>query len=324
VLPVEVVADLRLAEPAGAAGRTHIAAASALAIVGDNVYVIADDELYLAIFPETGRAKGLAVPLLSGHLPNDDDARSEEKADLESLTPLAGFEGYPHGGLIALGSGSTPIRRRGAFAAFSESGSISETFELDARPLMEWLDANVPGLNLEGSAVSRDRLRLFQRGNEDDSLNAHIDLDLEALCTAVGGDRILTGAIVRDVVEHDLGHIRGVRLCFSDADTLPDGRVVFSASAEVDGDGRDGASVGSAVGVMSPAGEVLRLEPVDLEIKAEGLAARPVRDGVEAFMVTDQDDPEVPSRLLRVLLIDPDRDRVPGRDAQSEGEISAS
>jgi len=302
VLPVEDVTDLQLAEPAGAAGRTHIAAASALAIVDDDVYVIADDELYLAVFPEVGRAKGRVVPLLSGDLPRDDRDRSDAKADLESLTPLGGFDGRPHGGLIALGSGSNPIRRRGAFAAFSDTGSISETFELDARPLMEWLDTRVPGLNLEGTAVSGDRLRLFQRGNEDGSVNAHIDLDLDALCAAVAGDRILTPAIVRDVSEHDLGHIRGVRLCFSDADTLPDGRIVFSASAEVDEEGPDGASVGSAVGTMSPSGEILRLEPVDLEIKAEGLAARPVRDGVEAFMVTDQDDPEVPSRLLRVLL----------------------
>jgi hypothetical protein len=302
VLPVEAVADLVFDEPVGATGTRHVEAASGLAIVDEVVYVVTDDELYLAAFPDMGRGPGSVIPLLAGSLPRDDDRRSDEKPDLESLTPLAPFGRNARGGLIALGSGSAPPRRRAVFAAFGEEPATAAGRELDATDLFDRLERDIPGLNLEGTAVSGGSFRVFQRGNLGGG-NAHIDLDLEGLLEQID-EGVLRGDLVTGVRGHDLGTLRGVPLCFADADTLDDGRIVFSASAEANDGAGDGPTAGSALGIMDPSGEILRLEPFDLEIKAEGLAARRVDDGIEAFMVTDEDEPDVPSRLLRVLLPD--------------------
>ena len=302
MLPVERVRTLELAHDAGPTKARYVAAASGLAILGDNLYVVADDELYIALFPDMGRSKGDVVPLLEGHLPANLDERQEEKPDLESLTPLAPFDAFSHGGLIALGSGSNEHRDHGAFAELGPNGEIANTFRLDAAPLFTALRDRIPGLNLEGTAVVGDRFRVLQRGDKEEATPSHVDLDLDGLRHAISQREPLTEGLVKEVRTYDLGRIRGVDLCFSDADTLPNSTIVFSASAEREEEGADGMSVGSAVGLMSADGDVQRLEPIDVEVKVEGLAARVIDEGIEAFMVTDQDDPETPSDLWRVVI----------------------
>ena len=302
MLPVERVRSLELVHDAGPTEVRYIAAASGLAVLNETLYVVADDELYIAVFRRMGEEKGDVLPLLEGHLPKSEDARQEEKPDLESLTPLDAFGDFEHGGLIALGSGSNEHRDHGAFAVLGENGDVTDTFRIDAAPLFAALRERVPGLNLEGTAVVGDNLRVLQRGDKEEATPAHIDLDLDGLQDALAERRSLSPDLVRDIHAHDLGRLRGVDLCFSDADTLPDGTIVFSASAESTGEGADGESIGSAVGVMTQDGQVLQLEPIDVEVKVEGLAARPTQSGIEAFMVTDQDDPHTPSDLWRVVI----------------------
>ena len=302
LIPVERVRALKLREPAGASQTDHVEAASGLAIVGDTVYTVADDELYLAIFTNMAREPGRVIPILSGELPHDYKERKERKPDLESLSPLAPFDRFEHGGLIALASGSSEDRRRGAFIALEADGSTGELVELDLGPLLDRLGDEIPGLNLEGTAVTGDVFRVLQRGNEEGSFNAHIDLDLQRLCAEVAADGRLTADLVVEVVKQDLGHIRGVQLCFSDADTLPDGRLAFSASAEPPQEAGDGPQIGSAVGVMTAGGEIQGLEPIDVEVKVEGLAARVEEGTTWAYMVTDEDSPDIPSDLCRVSL----------------------
>lgn len=302
MLPVERVRSLELAQEAGPTRARYVAAASGLAVREETLYVVADDELYVAVFPKMGSGKGEVTRLLEGRLPEDEDKRQEEKPDLESLTPLEPFGDFAHGGLIALGSGSNEHRDHGAFAVLGPRGEITETFEIDARPLFAALRHRIPGLNLEGTAVVDDRFRVLQRGDKEEATPGHIDLDLERVLAAVSSRQALEEELVRDIRTHDLGRLRGVDLCFSDADTVSDGTIVFSASAESSGEGPDGESVGSAVGVMTPDGEILRLEPIDVEVKVEGLAARSMDGEIEAFMVTDQDDPNVPSDLWRLVI----------------------
>lgn len=302
MIPMERVRSLKLDEPAGPNDSRHVQAASGLVIVDETLYVVSDDQLYLAIFPNMGRDEGRVVRLLEGSLPQDESRRKEDKPDLESLTPLAPFGRFDHGGLVTVGSGSSDKRVQGAFAAFAEDGSIGEVVVLDARPLLAALHQRIPGLNLEGTATTNDVLRVLQRGNEDDSFSAHIDLDLERLRSEISTGGPLTGDLVIDVRKHDLGQMRGVRLCFSDADTLSDQRIVFSASAEPDSGDADGGSLGSALGVMSADGEILELEPVDVQVKVEGLAVVETDGPIEAYMVTDEDDPGTPTDLWRLAL----------------------
>ena len=302
MIPVERVRALKLAHKAGASQSEHVAAASGLAIVGDTVYVVADDELFLAVFPNMARDAGKATPILPGDLPHDYKERKERKPDLESLTELDPFDRFEHGGLVALASGSSEDRRRGAFIALDANGSLGEIVELDLGPLLDRLHDEIPGLNLEGTAVTGDVLRVLQRGNEDGSFNAHIDLDLAGLRDALATEGTLKGDLLVEVVKHELGQIRGVQLCFSDADTLPDGRIAFSASAEPPIEAGDGPQIGSAVGVMSPAGDVDDLQPIDIEVKVEGLAVAHEDDITWAYMVTDEDSPDIPSDLCRVKL----------------------
>ena len=302
MLPVSKITDLELARPAGASQTRKVEAASGLAIIEETVYVVADDEVYLAVFREMGRSSGEVVQILDFELPEAEKERKKHKPDLESLTPLSPFGRFEHGGLIALGSGSADERHFGAFAELRRDGSIGQVLQLDAAPLMANLNNRVEKLNLEGTAITGDAFRIFQRGNDPETINAHIDLDLQGVIDSVAAKRPLDGSLVRGIQEHDLGQIRGTRLCFSDADTLPDGRIIFSASAESEGEGIDGKPVGTAIGVMTSDGEITSLEPLGAETKVEGLAAK-LEDGkVHAFMVTDNDDPDRPTALLLTVL----------------------
>lgn len=302
MLPVQKETDLRLARPEGATESACIQAASGLAILNGIVYVIADDEAYLAIFPDMGRQPGTTVDLLDVDISTDPAERKKHKPDLESLTPLQPFGRFRHGGIIALGSGSGSGRDRGAFAILDRDGRVRSTLQLDAGPLIEELAAQIPGLNLEGTAVTGEVLRVFQRGNDADSYNAHIDLDLWGLRETIASSRPLSGDLIVSIHQHDLGQTRGVKLCFSDADTLADGRIVFSASAEADEGSIDGEVAGSAVGIMLPGAEIVALEPIDVNKKVEGLAASVRDDSIHAYMVSDDDDPENPSALMRTTL----------------------
>ena len=302
MLPVSKVSDLQLARPAGAGHDRKVEAASGLAIVDGTVYVIADDEVYLAIFRDMGAAAGETLRLLDVEVSRDPEERKKHKPDLESLTPLPPFGDHPHGGLIALGSGSAAERHWAAFAAFDGEGDVSSVVQLDAGPLMHELDRRISKLNLEGTAITGDSFRILQRGNDPEAMNAHIDLDLRGVLDAIANGSALSGDLVGEIKEHELGQIRGTKLCFSDADTLEDGRIVFSASAESSGEGIDGEPMGTSIGIMSPDGEILALEPIELETKVEGLAAKMEEGTVAAYMVTDNDDPNQPTALLRTVV----------------------
>lgn len=305
MLPVEKVAELRLDHAEGATDTRRIEAASGLAIIGRTAYVIADDEAYLAVFRDMGRSAGATVELLDVDIPDDPAERKKHKPDLESLTPLPPFGAFDHGGIIALGSGSGRGRDLGAFAVLDGNGGIRAAIQLDTGPLMEELGRRIPKLNLEGTAIAGHALRVLQRGNDPDSFNAHIDLDLDGLMDTIQTSRILAADLIVDVHEHEVGRVRGTKLCFSDADTLPDGRIVFSASAETDEEGIDGQIAGSAVGLMEVDGDILWVEPIEVNTKVEGLAVTVEDDVTHAYMVSDEDDPERPSALLRTTI--PDR-----------------
>lgn len=285
---------------------THVSAASGLVAVGPWLYVVADDTLHLAVFPRESDAPGRSVRLFPGELPLEPRARKAAKPDLEALCLLAPFTGCPQGALLAVPSGSTATRQRGALLPLAPDGTLlGEVHEVDFTGLYAQLSRELGSLNVEGAAVSSGRLRLLQRGNGAQGTDALVDLDHERLLRALETSRELGPEVVRTVRRWELGQVGGVRLTFTDASPLPDGRIVFTAAAEDTRDAySDGPIAGSAVGVLAPDGSPLFMDAVDAKVKLEGVSAHLERGRIHLLLVADADDPAEPAPLLEAVLED--------------------
>jgi hypothetical protein len=271
-------------------GRLEVAAASGLVGIGDHLYVVADDELDLLVLDAANGRTLDRIPLFPGQLPDEHHARKAHKPDLEALALLT------HETLLAVPSGSTHQRSRGALVCGLELTPV------ELGPLYAALLEALPDLNIEGAAVSGDRLLLFQRGNGAAGHNAVIGLDLAGVHAAIAGGLPLEARLVRDIVPVALGALDGVPLGFTDASPLPDGRLLFVAAAEAGGSTyEDGAASGSILGLLD--GGVVRgrrrLAGAD---KIEGLHATVAGDTVRLRLVADADDRGVRAPLYAATL----------------------
>lgn len=304
VIPVRKVRDLTLNVPQGEKRSPHVSAASSLERHKNHLFVVADDEVELCVFPLSTSDHGHPVKILEGGLPANTDKRKEDKPDLEALLLVPPYGRHEHGALLALGSGSSDKRNRGVLIPLQKEGLPTTTHAVvELNPLYDALREELPELNIEGAVVVDHVLRLLQRGNNETGRNARIDLDLEEVVKALAAGAPLSPSAVREIVDCALGQLHGVELCFSDASALPDGRMVFAASAEGSGSAQsDGKGVGSAVGIMTSDGTIALREPIDVDVKVEGLSARIHGDHIQLLMVTDADNPSVPSPLLTAEL----------------------
>jgi hypothetical protein len=259
----------------------EVSAASGLVIVGDELVVVADDELALAVHDLAGRPRR-RVPLLPGALPEEHDARKAAKPDLEALVAL------PGGALLALGSGSRPTRTRGALVR----GDRVVLVEL--APLYARLAAELPELNVEGAAADREVLRLLSRGNGPSRHDAVIDLDLAGVLADLERGAPLGQGLVRAIELVELPDLDGVPLTFTDAAPHPRG-TLFSAAAEATASTYDdGPCAGSAVGLLTPSGALAAVVPLaDARCKIEGIAVH----GDRLLLVADPDDRARPAPL---------------------------
>lgn len=289
--------------------RPHIAAASGLVRVGEWLYVVADDENFLGVFPRKGNAPGRRVIFNQSPLPSDPKKRKEQKPDFEALAHLPSKTWPPHGALLALGSGSERQRRSGLLVALQADGSAAEQRLLDLTPLYTALEEKeIPDLNIEGAAVSGDSLRLLQRGNGRAGVNAVIDLDLDGVCRSAAQSIALHADLLRGIRRYDLGAYGGVRVTFTDASPLPDGRLVFTAVAEdVKDTYQDGPVVAASIGIIDTQGRVAFMEPLEPLLKFEGIHASLERGGVAVLLVADADDESHPAPLLAARLRGPAR-----------------
>jgi hypothetical protein len=300
---------LTLEAPEAPGRPSHVSAASGLVAVGPWLYVVSDDALHLALFPREGTAPGRSFLLFPGELPLEPLARKAAKPDLEALCLLAPFSDCPQGALLAVPSGSTAVRQKGALIPLSPEGlPLGEVRLVDFTRLYAQLTRELGALNIEGAAVTGSRLRLLQRGNGEHGVDALVDLDHERLLRGLEAGGELGPELVRTVRRWELGHAGGVRLSFTDASPLPDGRIIFTAAAEASQDAySDGPVAGSAVGVLAPDGSPLFLDAVDAKVKLEGVSARLEHGRVHLLLVADADDPAVPAPLLEAVL-----DTLPG------------
>jgi hypothetical protein len=276
----------------------HVASASGVARRGAFAYVIGDDELDLAVFDLSGSEPGTLRQALAGELP-DDGARAEHKPDLEALTTVPPFEGSPFGGLIGLGSGSSERRDRGFFWPLNADGSLrDEPRQLDLAPLYRLLRRQLGEINVEGASVFGDSLWLFNRGNEGEAPNAVAEVALPELGESLRGDLAIDPEELSQLRAYDLGELDGVPLCFSDATSISDELVVFTASAEAG----EGGICGSVVGTIDADGVVQRLRTIDRAWKVEGVDAKIDTGVVDFVFVCDQDEPQTPSPLLTATM----------------------
>jgi hypothetical protein len=300
MIATRLLHELHVRLPQGT--RTHLSAASALVRVGNDLYVIADDQPYLARFSSDERAEGAAIMLLDEQWPDEPRARKAAKADFESLVYLPPAQNFPRGALFALGSGSRPNRERGVLLPAIAEGEWGAPAVIDLSTLFAPLKAHFPLLNIEATFVSGGNFVLLQRGNKADARNASVCFPLKDILDAVSNVRTFAD-IPFTLRFYALGEIAGAPLCFTDAASLPNGRFVFSAVAESVADNyNDGQNLGAAVGLAGLEGNVLRIEALDQPYKIEGVDGQMNEGRIELLMVTDADAPEIPARLLQAQI----------------------
>jgi hypothetical protein len=319
--------DLDLSEPPDEGQPAHIASASGIAKRGDFVYVVGDDLLQVGVFELAGGAPGVARRVLAGTLPDGLDERKREKPDLEGLTTLPPVEGEPNGGLLGLGSGSNRDRDRGFYWPFAAEGSLSgEPRTIDFQPVYDAMRSELGGhINIEGAAVVENRLWLFHRGNAGKAPNTVAEFELSDLSRTLREDLVVEPDELATIRGYQLGELDGVPLCFSDATTLTERLVCFSASAEGED---DGDIHGSVVGTISEDGSVRRLRTIDPRWKVEGVHATIDTGVIDFLFVCDQDDPDVASPLLSATMpiereLDEDRAEITLTPSSGPAETSA-
>ena len=260
----------------------RLSAGSALVYHQQRLWLLADDALVLQQYSPQGLWLG-ELPLLPGRLPADPAQRKRLKPDFEALLLL------PDGSLLALGSGSTPLRRRGCRL---RDGRVEP---IDLSPLYLALETQFRELNLEGAVVYGEQLLLAQRGNGAAGEHALICLDLlRAMADLQRG--CLTAAGLQRVLALAPGTLEQVPLGLTDLCLDPAGRLYFSAAAEASGSTyADGECVGSVLGRFGPDLQVEWRARLETREKIEGLCFLP--DG-RLLLVADPDDPQRCSPLF--------------------------
>ena len=282
----------------------HLSAASGLVRVGRWYYVIADDELALGVFEIDGANPGRRLGLFDGELPREKAARKALKPDLEVLLRLPADTDWPHGALLALGSGSRSNRERGVLLLLDADGAISAPPRvIDAAPLFASLRAAWPVLNLEGAALHGDTLWFCARASRDEPRNALLGLPCAPL-----RDSLRDGVLAAPVATPQLRilaleRVDGVAFGVTDLVALPDGRFAFCAVTEDSRDSyHDGPCGAAALGVIGVDGATEVFSRVEPPFKIEGLDVRVERDGLQCWLVSDADDVAQPAHLLSTFL----------------------
>lgn len=307
MLKPQLLRTLTVDSAAHPRGQPHLSAASGLVRAHGRCYVVADDEHHLGKFKMVGNDPVKLRRMFAGDLPTDPQLRKAAKPDLESLCQLPATARYPHGALLALGSGSTDVRHTGVLMAFNSLGKLGKgddlvTQRLDLRSLYAPLHTEFADLNIEGCFVDGDVLHLVQRGHQGNARSACIQLHLPQIQAWIL-DEENTPPPPSRITPIDLGDIDGVPFTPTDACALPGGRWLLSAVAEDTPDSvQDGPCIASAIAVLNPQGKVLQLHRLHGAPKVEGISAEATGHQVNLLMVTDADDPAVASQLLSVML----------------------
>lgn len=253
----------------------HLSAGSGMVWYEDEMFVVADDELSLFSYPLDFENEGKTYKLFPGELPEDPKERKKLKPDIESLF----LDGST---LYCIPSGSKKRRTR----AVSFHLPTHQSQIIDCHKLYEKLEDFLPELNIEGSVLRGSELYLFQRGNGRKNQNAVIVLDFKNFPKT---------SSIKKIYPVELGHLDDIHLSFTDV-AMAEGVIYFTAAAENTSDTYlDGEVVGSILGILDENFQVRESWRLPLRGKPEGLWIA----GKHFYLVTDDDDPERPSRLYK-------------------------
>lgn len=279
-------------------GPPFVAAASGLSWTRHAFYVVADDALFLAVFPTAGDAPGRRLPLFEGELPLEHAARKAKKPDLESLCLLPRGEKWLHGALLAIPSGSSPGRRRGAWLPLEPRGGVGAAARAVAfEPLFEKLAAELGTLNLEGAAQLGDSLFVANRGNTRAPSHL-VELSLGRVCVALERGAPVDALAFRSATVLELGEAGGVALAPTDLCAVRGALLACAAAEDTASAYDDGRTVGAAVFQLDADLRVERAAALPRGLKPEGLWALPRGRALSLRLVCDADDPGAPSPLL--------------------------
>ncbi len=297
----------------------HVRAGSGIAWSGEKMVLIQDDADMLALIDGSASSGGVAGMRLKAP-----PGAHKEKGHL-NLEAVLSAKDWRGDYLLAFGSGTSAAHRNIARVRLGGGDTELSVFETRKfyQALEELSEFAVTKLNIEGVAFlpkgvdGRDGARLFQRANGKPrpemgggpALNATVDFRLDALGAYLDrckrDPNATFGTDLVNLRRYDLDEAEGVPLTFTDASSLPDGRVVYIAAAEKSEDaGLDGECFGLALGVIEADGSaryaiVVERDGAPTRRKAEGLA---VRDDKSAYIVIDPESEEHPATLCSVDL----------------------
>ncbi|HEV7306058.1 DUF6929 family protein [Ensifer sp.] len=277
----------------------HLSAASGLQCLGTALYVIADDELHLGVFPVAGSGRGHLFRLFDGELPKTKGDRKKRKPDLEALIFVPPFSDFSYGALLAIGSGSRRNRKRGVLVGVDAQGAIvTPARSVDLSFILDPLAEEFGELNIEGAVVVGEELRLLQRGNKRCNDNAIVRYPLDDILNALSNDQ-LEPLGPSAVDRFDLGAIQGTPFGFTDAAALSNGDIVFSAVAEdTENTYLDGPCLGAGIGIIDERGILVAFDLLEYPHKIEGIHAAEGDAVVDLLLVTDADNPDIPAGLF--------------------------
>jgi hypothetical protein len=177
---------------------------------------------------------------------------------------------------------------------------------VDLAPLYAPLRKRFDDLNIEGAFMLSGDLLLLHRGNKGDARSACIRFDWNLIAPWLAGLQPKPPS-AKSVQLMALGDVGGVPLSWTDGTALQGGAWAFSAVAErTDDSYRDGACVGSAIGIVAPDGQLRHLRHLAGAPKVEGIAAQAVVTGLGDdwvfTLVTDPDDPKIPAQMLQTRM----------------------
>ncbi len=269
--------------------------------VGNTAFVVADDELHLAVFKLDNNEPGSMHRLLPGELPDQPADLASAKPDFESLIYLPSDYAPPKGALLAVPSGATPAKCLGVMVPFGADGSLQAPKTIDFTSLYKQLATTFGALRIEGAVCGDGEIILFQRGNGEGTSNAAIKLHGERFNDCLRFFSSIESICLDKIIPYDLGDIDGVMLGFTDAAPLPNGSIVFTAAAESHNDGERGEHKGFAMGIMERDGTIGSLKVIKNGPRVEGIFAEQ-QEKVLLWLVIDNSDPNGPSAIFTVPL----------------------
>jgi len=291
-------------QPTEASRPKYVYAASGLARIDNRLYIVADDELHLAVFDEGTTTPGTWIRLATGSLPLDYDQRKKAKPDLESITYISSYDYASNGALLVVPSLSRKSRINGMLLLLDENKHpTDQILPIDFTAIRPKLSEMVEELNIEGIVVAAETVKLFHRGSKGRSKSAVIETDTKQFLKDLHDTHTISPDFIVKKTEYDLGAISDVPLQFTDAVQLPDRRTLFLATSENSTNAfDDGASFGSAVGILNKLGEVEKIERFIGHEKLEGVSAKSDGNELVLLLVSDTDNEKHPANLFRAII----------------------